>query len=433
MKETLFAGVGEACITPPVGTPMMGFSDRDHGCEGVHDDLYAKALALKQGRRKLVLVALDLGSLDREGTQGIKRELKERYGLPPKNVLLACSHTHAGPVAAERSYAEAPDPGYMASLREKISQAVGDALGDLKPARLSFGLGSTEIGVCRRLKTPEGVVMAPNPEGDVDRDLPVMFLSELSGKPIALLFSASCHPTTMKADNYLISAEWPGAARRILEEHVGAPALFLQGAGADVKPRIVGDGEFRSGRFEDVEAVGKEVAEDVLGVLEGGLREVEPRLCSALLDASLPLEKPLSRTELERLASDPDVSPPRRRWAGETLALLEERGRLPRRTRCFVHFVCLGEDTRIVGLEGEPCTGIGKRIKALFGDRGTVVVGYCNGSVAYLPTRRILEEGGYEAESYVYFGLPSRFAPGVEDKLAEAAMKAAERCGWAHV
>ncbi|HID07978.1 MAG TPA: hypothetical protein EYP10_12625, partial [Armatimonadetes bacterium] len=406
----LHVGIARVKITPPVGTPMMGYAARDHGCEGIHDDLYAKVLVMQQRRRKIAIIGTDLGSFDRSVVHDIKKRICADYGFAPKNVLINNSHTHAGPAVARRTYLDALDESYISFLIDVIPKAVGEAWENRQRARLFYGLGETKIGISRRRPTPQGMQMRPNPKAPVDTELPVLLVTDDDGAPIAIVFSIACHPSTMGADNYLISAEWSGVAQREIERQFDdrIVAIFLQGAGGDVKPRIVAHGtQFRSGTFEDVERVGKRAGRDVMRVVRRNLEALEPQLCTAMVDASLPLARPPSRKQLEAIASDPQVNRFQRRWAEYQLQVLRERGRLPRRARCYVQLVKLARNLRIVALEGEVCTGIGRLIKRWFGDDGTIVLGYTNGSVAYLPTRKILQEGGYEAMSFIYFGLPA--------------------------
>ena len=291
----LRAGVARTDITPPEDCFLEGFAGRDHSAEGIHDPLKVTALALSRNNRRAVFVSMDILDLPDALIDRIWEKAEHHYHLEPRELLLNASHTHAGPMTWSRVPNPSctdpkqahPDERYIHRLVENIVTAIGMALGDLRPAHAYWGSGETQIGICRRAQNtavyhegPSGYLGIyanyPNPLREIDRTCPVMFLTTEQEEPLALVFGASCHPTTMSHDNYLISAEYPGVTRRILEERFNAPALFLQGIAGDVKPaRVAEENGFRSGNFADVEQVGAELAEDVLRIMDQGLRPLD--------------------------------------------------------------------------------------------------------------------------------------------------------------
>ncbi len=429
----LLAGVGRTDITPPGDCFLEGFAGRDHYCEGVHDPLEATALALEAYGRRTVIVALDLLDLSDSLIDEIWTGAKTRFGLAPRDLLINCSHTHAGPILWPRIHqAEIPDPkkvfpdrDYLRRLVDNILSAVGTALGNLTPARASRGFGETRIGICRRAKDVSvykekasgylGIFANyPNPDREVDRTVPLITFTKEDGAPIAFMFGACCHPTTMSHDNYLISAEYPGVTRRLLEKRFGSTGLFLQGIGGDVKPRrIAMETSFRSGTYEDVEAVGAELADDVTRITERGLEPFDITLRSVLGRFDVPLAPGWDETVWRGYTAGEQPFH-RRQWGEWWLRRKAAGEKIPETLSMTMSIFEIAPDLRFATLSGEVLTDIGLMVKRSFPAGTTYVMGYSNGRCSYIPDSAILREGGYEAIETIFF-TPTMPAPWRED------------------
>ena len=429
----LRAGVGRTDITPPPDCFLEGFAGRDHEAEGIHDRLKATALALSAHNRPTVIVSLDILDLPDNLVDVIWKKVKTHYHLEPRKILLNCSHTHAGPMTWLRIHTEEasdrkkvyPDEKYIQHLVENIVTAIGKAIGDLRPARAFWGIGETHIGICRRSPdasvyrgAPSGYLGIfanyPNPGKEIDRTCPVISLTDERERPIALVFGASCHPTTMSHDNYLVSAEYPGVARRIIEETYQTPALFLQGIAGDVKPRRVAEEtSFRSGTYEDVEAVGAELAGDVKNAIEKGLAPLDIRIRGALKRVPVPLAPDWDET-VWRSYTDACHPAHRRMWGEWWLRKKLAGEPIPSSLNMTLSLLELSGELRIAALAGEVLTDMGLTMKRSFLRGTTLVLGYSNGRSAYIPDSAILREGGYEAIESVFF-TPTMPAPWRED------------------
>ena len=418
VSDTLYTGVARVNITPSGNCLLDGFAGRDHGCEGVHDNLYVTALALSIHEKKIVIIGVDILALNNEQMDKIWMLADKRLNLKPDQLFINCSHTHAGPEVRPSFNHETcapgevgkPDPAYIDELIGKIIHAADRALKSLKPAEATWGLGETYIGINRRApdisiysKQATGYENFPNPEKEIDRTCPVILFKEKKGKPISLVFGASCHPTTMRYDNYLISAEFPGVAQRILEQDLdGAPSLFLQGIAGDVKPRQVVEGNsFRSGNFEDIEKVGKELAADVKSTIKKGLKTLDIRIGSSLKRVALPFDKTWNEETYRRFAGKEEAQY-RRIWAEYWLKKLSKGESVPHSIDLTLSIVELSPELRFLGIAGELLTDIGLKIKHQFKEN-TLPFGYTNGEVAYIPDAGVLREGGYEATETVFF------------------------------
>ena len=415
------AGTAKAKITSPLGIKMMGISGRDKECEGIHDDIYVKTLLLQQGKVEVLIIATDLLFLSRKLADRYKGAIGRHFDIYASHILINSSHTHAGPLVAKQVFwDDYPDEAYLAFLEQQILHTVNEARTRREEVRLSYGEGKTSIGINRR-KIIEGIIrMAPNPQGPVDDTCSVVQVSNAKGETIALIFSVSCHPTIMHRNNYQISAEFPGVAQSITETYLGegAISLFLQGTGGDVKPRIVGEEtHFRYGEFADVEQVGKELAQVVINVLKGDLVKLSPCLEARSVELELSLQKSIGKEGFQRIVQNQKFDQYRKNWARYHLEQLERNGRISSSASCTLQCIKLSGDLRIIGLEGEVVTDIGRLIKGYYQTGHTIALGCSNGCVTYLPSKQILSEGGYEAEAYLWSSLPAPFDRGIEENI----------------
>ena len=183
--------------------------------------------------------------------------------VPAGNVMVVCSHTHAGP--AIQTAGEVPvDREYLAWLERRLGDAVGEAAGSMAPVTVGAGEGRADFNVNRRLRKPDGSVGGANPSGAVDRRVRVLRFDRADapdapgtlggsvmpqGDPVAVLFSYACHSTVLMSANRRYSGDYPGAARRFIESAYAPSetvAAFLPGCFGDARPHLLGpDGGFR--------------------------------------------------------------------------------------------------------------------------------------------------------------------------------------------
>jgi hypothetical protein len=184
---------------------------------------------------------------------------------------------------------------------------------------------------------------------------------------------------------------------------------------------VIGDGqEWRRGNWADIEDAGCMVAREVMGVIEDGLTPVESGLGAHAVEMRWPLEEPMGRDALKALANRPDTYLLLRLWAERQLARLDRGESLPRSVAITAHGMQLGRGVRMLGLEGELVAGLGLLIRSVYASGVTFALGYTDGAQLYLPTEAMLEEGGYEVDSYYEYGFPARLARGLEGVLRSA-------------
>lgn len=414
------AGVAVTRITPQQSMWMAGYAARKKPSEGTTMDLFAKALALEDGHgNRVVIITTDILGFPGSVSEAIAKRLAASHGLRRDQLVFTSSHTHSGPVVRESlawmyaldgEQAEAVR-SYTGFLQDRVVEVVGQALGKMVPAVLSLGHGEASFGVNRREKTDKGYVIGVNADGPVDHDVPVLCVASPEGKMLAVLFSYACHNTTLGADNYKFHGDYAGVAQEEIEkEHPGVTALFMIGCAADTNPNP-------RGTEEHVRAYGKQLAGAVNAAMSGNTVPVRPPLRTRFDRVDLPFSPPPTKAELEAQLSDQDVY--RQRQAKGLLGVINEKGSLPTHYPYPISVVQFGKDLTMILLAGEVLVDYDLRLKKELPPPQQVwVLGYANDVFAYIPSRRVLEEGGYEAAtSMIYYGQSGPWAPEVEEIL----------------
>ncbi len=421
------AGVARIEITPPVPFWLSGYAARTNPAPTVRTPLWAKALALADADgTRAVIVTTDLIGLPAEISEAAAERLARRHRLPRAAMVFNSSHTHAGPAIWPNLRVMFDFPPaeqervrrYAETLTERLVRVAGEALDRLAPADLAFGRGTAGFAVNRRQVTPQGIRIGVNPAGPVDHSVPVLRVRGADSRLRAVLFGYACHNTTLGGDFYEVDGDYAGAAQRVLEQaHPGATALFLMLCGGDQNPNP-------RGRVEHVEQYGRQLADAVTRTLHGPLAPVRPPIRAAHQLVALEFA-PHTRETFEVEARDGNVFRQRRaRLMLEAYA----RGRPVRHLPYPVQALSLGGDFTLLALGGEVVVDYARRAAHEFPRPGLVVAGYCNDVACYIPSRRVLEEGGYEAvDSMIYYGQPGPFAPDVEELVFAAVREVLDR------
>lgn len=236
----LTAGAGRSDITPPVGIAHAGWGAATHQrAEGVDMPFYATALYVTDGELELAIVDLDIGVLTNQDDASIREEVAKVAGIKPENLRLSATHTHSGPVNRQSwldKGMELVGP-YWDSLPERVANAVNTARHNAKPAHVGVGKGSSNINVNRRPELDNGTLFTGrNWDGVVDQEVGVVAINDTSGAPIATILNFACHPTILGPANKLLSPDYPGYARKVVEQYGGGLCLFLQGAAGNCGP-----------------------------------------------------------------------------------------------------------------------------------------------------------------------------------------------------
>jgi hypothetical protein len=401
-------GLSSVDITPPLGLWMAGYAARKEAARGILLPLHAKAMAVEDAAgRRAVIVTLDVLGLTAPVVDRIAAAVRRRYGLPRARLLLCSSHTHCGPiindqlaVAYDLSTAQWDDiRASTERIAERAVEVAGMALDAMRPARLRHAQGRAPFAANRRT--------AINPDGPVDHDVPVLAVERRDGTLAGIVFGYACHNTTLPATFVCYHGDYAGVAQVELERrHPGATALFIQGCGADANPSP-------RGTIELAEQHGRSLADAVDAAL-GAATEIRGPLCTAFGTVSLAYAaSPDAETWRRKLA---DANPHVQRHAKMMLDVIARDGRTLAAEPAPQHVLRLG-DLSLVALSGEVVVDYALAIKRKYGG-GTWVAGYTDTVFGYVPSGRVLREGGYEGgDAMLYFGRPGPFVDTVEDTV----------------
>jgi neutral ceramidase len=420
-------GLAMTVITPEQPVRMAGYAARVKPFERVEQDLFAKALALEDATgRRAVLVTTDLIGLSAGLLEPVCNRIRERTGLGREQLLFSASHTHAGPALSlevnPASAASVEDAGntaaYTRGLQDKLIGVVERALAGLQKGRLSWGVGVVHFPMNRREFTDTGIILGVNPKGPADRSVPVLRVDDSAGRTRAVLFGCACHCTTLTGDNYAVSGDYAGFAQALVQQRFpDAQAMFMAGCGGDANP-------YPRGTMELARRHGTELGTEVVRVAEGSIDPVRGPLRLGYRHTSLPLRS-VGRGELETMA---ESGPSWQRGTARRLLEMLDRGEAPPTAfRGPVAVWQFGSDLTLVGLSGEAVVDYVHLLEQALGPMRLWVAAYCNDYFGYLPSDRVLEEGGYETRGL--FDGRGWFAPGTQAALVETVRSLAQQMG----
>lgn len=411
------AGCAKVDVTPTKAVPMWGYGDRhDDLSKGTRDPLFAKALVIKAGEDKLLLMGLDLGRSPTSAMMAnIRKAVADAAGI--KHVMIVGSHTHYGPVI-ELKDEEGKGKGkfddavaYAAELEKKLIDVAIAANKDLQDAKIGWGSDNADLNRNRHTK------IQPEPK---DQELAVIRFDDPSGKPIAVVTNFAAHPTSLKSGELMFSAEYPGQLTKTVEAAMNCTCIFMQGACGDLSCNK-GD--------KSMEEFGTALGQKALAVLNGIQTSVPetPTIQGVDDEFSFPsrmdMNNPFVRAMYQR-AFFPELVGGMDEFNDNTI-------------KPHLTTVLLNGQLALVGGSGEFFCSHSLRLKERARGVKTLFFGYCNGHHMYFPTIEATAEGGYGADptvSWVALGGPEQMMgkaliniytmlgkyPKLEDMLKEA-------------
>jgi hypothetical protein len=423
------AGIGRVEITPTGPIWMSGYAARTHPSEGVLTPLWAKALAIESpAGERVVIVTTDVIGIPRVVADEVTTAVEKRFGFKRSQILLNASHTHTGPmiwpnlsnmvVLPEQEQQKLVE--YQAKFVRSLITVIGEAVRDLAPANLTYGHGSVDFAVNRRQLSGDAMKIGVNTGGPGDHTVPVIKVTDMTGKVRAILFAYACHNTTLTAETYQLSGDYAGFAAAALEqEHPGATAMFLMLCGADQNPNP-------RGTVELARQHGSTMAAEVDRVLKtdmkpfGGPIRTDFRLIALAL-------APRTRQDLEAELQSPNKAYARR--AALMLKALDAGKRIDQ-IQYPVQAFRFGNSLTVLALGGEVTVDYALRVQREYPSESVITAGYSNDVMCYIPSARVLHEGGYEAvDSMAYYGQAGPFADDVEDRIFAAIHKTMSAVG----
>ncbi|MSU51125.1 MAG: hypothetical protein EXS37_18900 [Opitutus sp.] len=450
--QTLLAGTSRRCTNPPPNIAHGGWGAQKHEqAEGIDLDFWVTALALSDGQTTAIILDIDLQILTNERADQIRAAVSRATSLPVESIRASVTHTHSGPVPykswIEKGF-ELVGP-WFDDLARWCAEAAVEALANWQPVAVRAGQGECRINTNRRCTTPGGDrFLGVNPAGPCDHGVGVVQLTVPGGGPLATLVNYACHPTIMGPTNRLLTPDYPGAMKRVVEAAVGGRCVFLQGAAGNVGPVQGFQGDPRV--YRQLGAVlGHEVARIALALTcvpsAVAFREIIPSgaplglydlqfapqtgcpVRVSQVDISVPVRAglPEKKAATEKLAHWKSRLTDAR--ASHDAAAIAEATVMARRADLQLrmaddfggrssaavrtHVVTFGE-VALVGCNIEPFCEIGLAIKRQSPFPVTFMGGYTNGRMAYLPTADEWAKGGYEVDN-------SPFGPGAAECLQQ--------------
>lgn len=487
LMSTFFAAVSRTDITPPIGIAHGNWSAQGHErAEGVDLPMFCTVLAASDGNEEIILAEWELlYPPSGEWLIEARKRITDLTGVPASHIRLSSTHTHAGPSLSKPWFeggAEMVAP-YIASLNDRLAGAALAAHRAMKPARVAGGSGTCAVNTNRRRPWKEGrehfanhpfymehcdqppdpILMAPYPEGFSDHQVGVICIDDAeTNEPLAILVNYAAHPTIMAWDNRLLSPDYPGTVRRVVENIVGGTCLFLQGAAGNQD--TVRDYACRS---EDARWVGKQIGIEAARV--AALIETQPmqldvskhvesswtmgiggrvprgesdgtvRAISRVVSMPVWQHEPPTQDEIENVArlerelaelraqnaAEDQVRKANMRVRRAALNLNVNKKRSAGETiEMEFQAIRLG-NCALVGIPVEPFAEIGVAVKQASPFATTFFSGYTNGAEYYMPMPYAYEEGGYEVWM-------SPFAPEAAEKTIGASIELLEALSDKH-
>ena len=429
-SATWQAGVARVDITPRDSLWMAGYGARDHPGEGTLHPLWAKALVLQDAEEhRGVIVTTDLLGFPGEMSDRIRVRVEKRHHLARAQIILNSSHTHSGPVLRSALYDIYPldttqirkIEAYSSHLEDQVVALVDSAFSHLQPAVLSAGNGTVRFQVNRRNNESGTLPASTELNGPNDYAVPVLKVVKPGGGLLAVLFGYACHATVL--NGYEWSGDYPGFAQIALErDHPGVTALFFQGCGADQNPlprRTVALAQ-QYGR-ELAAAVDRVLAE----LTEAGT-PLTADLTTAYREIPLAFTSPPSDERLQAYAER--TTGYQHRWAER---VLRERGQGREAPVSYPYPVQVWRigGQPLVALGGEVVVDYAVELKRILGQE-IFVMGYSNDVMSYIPSVRVLREGGYEgAESQIVYGLQSTWSADIQNRIISTVLRLADEAG----
>jgi len=418
-------GFAKIDVTPTEPVRLSGYGGRTKPLEGVDEKLYARVMAFRHGTGKVhLLVAVDTIGFPGYLTKGIHASLEKKHGIARAQFALCGTHSHTAPhldllnminlySLPLRPEEKAATKRYGEKISELIVNACGEAIADLSPGILSTAEGKATFAVNRRvIKDGICVGMSPNPNGSVDHSVPILKITDPTGKIVrGVVFNYACHCTTFTGKHNRVNGDWAGYATKNVEAaYPEAVALCTIGCGADANP------ERDTGRdLEVAQFQGKLLSDEVLRLARGPMTEITAQVQSNFSYAGLALERsPIKKYEADLKHRMAQV----RFYAQRMLDVYKRKGRLAESYPMPIQVWRFGDELTMIMLGGEVCSEYALRAKREITQGAVWVTAYANDLFGYVAPESMQSEGGYEVDfSMVFYNKPGRWSSGTEEVI----------------
>jgi hypothetical protein len=416
LNVTLKLGTAKVNITPKVPVHLAGFAHREGTYASVEKDLYLRAFYFqqykKEGNFEAVLITADLIWWGADLVAEIEKELYEKNGIPIGSTVFHATHNHSGPQTASgfTSHLGKCNSEYLKYLVDQVVLAIQKAMETVEIVEIERTSSSCNIGINRRKIIEENVLMAPNPNGVIDKELIVIKFMNRSEQLKAVLFHYACHPTTT-GDNF-ISSEFPGAASERIEQEFNENIVagYLQGCCGDIRPNLTRDENFYRGDQDDVDRFGLRLANQ-------GMDCYKKKNWEKVIPTHVKITK-------FSLLLDFDISPSEQSLNSYNDSLIQEwrqkqQLKDPKKRSLEFTMLSIGKNLTFLGMNAEMVVEYGIYIKNTLNGK-VIPIPYTNGMIGYVSTEKQLKEGGYESqESIYYFALAAPFVNSTEHRIKQ--------------
>ncbi|GAB6452191.1 neutral/alkaline non-lysosomal ceramidase N-terminal domain-containing protein [Bacillus luti] len=401
-------GVCKVDITPPLGIDFIGYH-RETGINNIEERIYGTVFVFEKGEMKTVFISIDNIGMLVEDTNMIRERVASELHVPFERITVVYTHTHSGPETV------GDDPlvrSYKTLLVNNVVQGAITANNNLRSCEVGWGVTTGEIGVNRRERTPDGKAkMGTNVEGVVDKRIGMLALRDAETKELCgIVVFCTAHPNVLKGNSDVLSADYPGMTREILEKVVNCPVIIVQGAAGNVNAKYRGS---------------REALKQMAYILSGHVLTMLPTVTYS------PIVKlrTISSTVQMQLKDIPEVDEIRsmaqlaeKQWGVNTdewlTIALEKYKQNMRQLRIDLEIQLLQiNDGMFSGIPMEPFSETALEVKESLQNELAFFGGYMNGYIGYLPTKDEYAYGGYEVElSPIVYGPVTRlFMPPEED------------------
>ncbi|MGI8468626.1 MAG: neutral/alkaline non-lysosomal ceramidase N-terminal domain-containing protein [Pyrinomonadaceae bacterium] len=413
----LSAGFSKVCISPPIGAPLAGFAARQGMCEGIHDDLFSRALVIEKDGNAVAFVSLDVLAVSSEFVGRVRENIRRRTGIKKEAVMIAATHTHAGPVTVRTFFNPDGmlDKDYMERLAKAVEDSVAEAFDKKFPARVGVGSGYVSgIGVNRRTEDKK----------PIDEEIGIIKVEDLSGETRGVFINYACHPTVLGSNNLLATGDFPYFTVEKIEQSVGGFAMFVNGTQGNISmghsSELSAIGIITPGRtFEHAEELGNKLADAALAALPSIETAENAAISAVTIPFPFPLKKYPPPAETAQAMQKTEeylqtLNASNERNADELDKLLRAKSAAlyasienfyAVETEKFTDRVMEVElqgirvgDAVFIAVPAEVFVEIGLQLKKRAPQK-TYIVGIANGYIGYLPTDEAYKIGGYEVVS----------------------------------
>lgn len=372
-------------ITPETPQWLHGYAPRQS--TGVHDKIYHRIAALDDGNTTFYLVSSDICTISVAFYDDFCAKLEAETGIKPEQIWWATTHTHSAPHVGPQDlstlfggtlgdrFSITHDTAYWERVASVLLDGVKEAQAKLEPARLGIGIGEAHANINRRQRLEDGrTVLGENPDGPTDKQLGLFRLERPDGTPIGLIANYAIHGTCLHGGNTLISGDAPGWASTYVEDKLGVPMLFVNGAEGNVAP---------------FPTVGNDINDPRIKSFENTLGEPILALNSAITDTTGDVKLSTGKVVVET---------PRKEGLGWVDSLADYASVVDgvNQVRVPAYTLTINDDTVIWAAPLEMFSEIALNVRAASPFKNTLYFGLTNGSLLYMPTRAAFAEGGYE-------------------------------------